>query len=72
MARLLNLAWLCACVLAAAEPAPDPKIVRVYPLGGRQGTSVTLEILGEHLSNATTVEFDCRDLVWTETTLASS
>jgi hypothetical protein len=72
MTRLLTLACLCASLLAAAEPAADPRIVRVYPLGGRQGASVTLEILGEHLSNATTVEFDCRDLIWTETKLASA
>ena len=72
MARLLTFVCFCSCVLAAAEPAADPKIVRVYPLGGRQGTAVTLEILGEHLSNATTVEFDCRDLIWTGTASASS
>src|SRR5690349_5282604 len=55
--------WLgLLSALVAAAPAP-PDLMRVYPLGGQAGTTVSLEILGERLANATGVEFDCRDLV---------
>jgi hypothetical protein len=57
--------------LATLEP-PLPKIVRVYPLGGQQGTSVAVEILGEFLSNVQSVQFDCLDLRWIKTTAAAS
>ena len=70
MPRLLLLLTV-AIPLAAAE-LPSPKISRIYPLGGRQGTSIQTEILGSYLSNARRVEFDCQDLVWTQTTHASS
>ena len=60
------------CVKVAASSPPSPKILSVYPLGAQQGTSVTVEILGEFLSNTTSVEFDCRDLVWTQTSDVSS
>jgi hypothetical protein len=49
-----------------------PAIARVFPLGGRQGTSVSLQILGDGLSNATAVQFDCEDLQWLKTTHASA
>ena len=62
---------MVAAQLIAVEP-PSPTISRVYPLGGQRGTSVEVEILGAHLSNATSVRFDCRDLTWTKTTHASS
>jgi hypothetical protein len=62
---------LPSSLLAGAEP-PLPKIIRVYPLGGQQGTSVPIEILGEFLSNVQSVEFDCRDLLWVKTTAATS
>ncbi len=65
------LAFLVSGALAA-DDIPLPKIVRLYPLGGQRGTSVSLEILGEYLSNVTSVEFDCRDLIWTETLSASA
>jgi hypothetical protein len=55
--------WFVAAAALAASPA-RPGIARVYPLGGRRGDTVKLEILGESLSNATTVEFDCSDLRW--------
>ena len=70
MPRLLLL--LAFVIPLAAAELPRPKIRRIYPLGGRQGTSVQTEILGSYLSNARRVEFDCRDLVWTQTTHASS
>src|SRR5215470_8988478 len=55
--------------LALGQARP-PELVRVFPLGGQAGTTVSLEILGERLSNVVTVEFDARDLVW-KTTQAS-
>src|SRR5437870_9421466 len=48
-----------------------PELVRIYPLGGQAGSTISLEILGSHLSNVTGVEFDSRDLVW-EKTIQSS
>ncbi len=70
MPRLLLL--LTVVIPLAAAELPSPKISRIYPLGGRQGTSIQAEILGSYLSNAHRVDFDCRDLVWTQTTHASS
>lgn len=61
--------WCFVAFSAVAQPAP--KIVRVFPLGGQAGTPVDVEILGELLSNATGVEFDCTDLTWTETKRSS-
>jgi hypothetical protein len=57
--RFLTVAALLPALLEAA-----PKLVRVYPLGGQQGTTVALEILGEQLARATSVEFDTPDLKW--------
>lgn len=66
-------AWLLALplpvLLAASQPAPE--VVRLYPLGGQAGSTVTLEILGERLSNVKSVQFDCRDLIWKHTTASS-
>ena len=56
----------------SAKEVPLPKVVRVYPLGGQRGTSLTVEILGEFLSNTQSVEFDCKDIVWTKTISTSS
>ena len=67
---LLSLA-LSSPLLMAKQPL-SPKIVGVYPLGGQRGTSVTLEIFGEFLSNAQSIEFDCQDLAWTKTLSTSS
>src|SRR5438477_3891950 len=58
----LGVAW------GAVQP---PELVRIYPLGGQAGSTVSLEILGSHLSNITGVEFDSRDLVWEKTTQSS-
>src|SRR3989454_5482003 len=68
---LTTLSLTLSCPLAAKEVSL-PKIVRIYPLGGQKGTSVTVEILGEFLSNAQSIEFDCQDLVWTKTLSTSS
>jgi len=68
---LTALSFALSCPLSA-EAASLPKLVRIYPLGGQKGTSVTVEILGELLSNAQSVEFDCQDLVWTKTLSMSS
>jgi len=74
----LNLRYLVLLLAAsvfaagAAEPLPDARIVRVFPLGAQRGTTATVEILGEYLSNAKTVEFASRDLVWAETLHAAS
>src|SRR5215510_4386309 len=66
------LAFVVLSRLAPAEEHHSPKIIRIYPLGGQQGTSVTVEILGEFLSNAESVEFDSKDLVWTKILSTSS
>ncbi len=70
--RRLRLLILLLGLGAFAADLPSPTISRVFPLGGQWGTTVDLQILGEYLSNAETVEFDSRDLVWTQTTHASS
>src|SRR5260370_34476409 len=51
--------------------AAGPALIRIYPLGGQAGTTVSLEILGQSLSNATGVEFDSQDLVWERATQSS-
>lgn len=66
------LGFVVSSQLAPAEELHSPKIVRIYPLGGQKGTSVTVEILGEFLSNAQSVEFDCNDIVWAKTLSTSS
>lgn len=71
--RLLGFPFLCAISFGAvAADLPSPSISRVQPLGGQGGTTVDVTILGEHLSNARSVEFDCLDLRWTQTRDASS
>src|SRR3989442_12708336 len=62
-------ASLCFGMASGAVQPPD--LVRVYPLGGQAGSTVSLEILGSRLSNVTGVEFDSRDLVWEKTTQSS-
>ena len=71
--RLQALLLVCACgTQVFGSDLPRPSINRVSPLGGQRGTSVHLELTGEFLSNARTVEFDCEDIVWTRTNHASS
>ncbi len=69
MRYVLFLALACCAISQAAQPLP--RIVRIYPLGGQAGTSVAVELLGDQLSNAIGVKFDCGDLVWAETTHTS-
>ena len=58
---------VAACGFAADfEP---PSLVRLHPLGGRAGSVVELEILGTKLDAASGVEFDCKEIVWEQTTL---
>ena len=59
------VASLCAGVAFAAARTPD--LVRVYPLSGQAGSTISLEILGTNFSNVTSVEFDSRDLIWVKT-----
>jgi hypothetical protein len=75
--RRNRLRQTCLLLVVCVSPLPGsgaggPAIARVFPLGGRQGTSVSLQILGDGLSNATAVQFDCEDLKWLKTTHASS
>ena len=59
-------------VSPAAAYDGRPQIDRVFPLGARRGTTVTVELKGRNLSNTTKVEFDCDDLVWVEATHSST
>ena len=71
--RILLLLGLSLLNLSAAsKPVGTPSIIRIYPIGGQSGTTVPAEILGQHLANATSVEFDCKDLAWIRTTGASA
>ncbi len=45
-----------------------PELDRIFPLGGQRGSTVTVELRGNNLSNANRVEFDCEDLRWIKTT----
>lgn len=68
-----GLALLCGFSLAAvAALPPSPSVSRVFPLGGQRGTSVSVEMLGQYLSNVTGVEFDSADLTWELSGEASS
>src|SRR5262245_2748887 len=44
------------------------QLTALYPLGGKTGTLVELNIVGKGLDIATGVKFDCPDLVWKHTT----
>src|SRR5262245_12169133 len=39
-----------------------PAIERILPLGGQAGTEVAVSLLGDMLSNAEGIDFDCADL----------
>jgi hypothetical protein len=51
---------------------PRPWIDRVLPLGAQLGSTVTIELHGEYLSNVTDVRFDTTDLRWVQTKEADS
>src|ERR1700681_1859664 len=63
----LALLAISLCLQISAGAAA-PELIRIYPLGGQAGTTVSLEILGQRLSNVTGVEFDTQDLLWERTT----
>src|SRR5712692_6033696 len=46
-------------------PPPEPKLLSLFPLGGRQGTTFELEIRGQVLDGTYGVWFDSPDLVAT-------
>jgi hypothetical protein len=65
MFRYAALAILPLVAETCVAEVRPPRVVGVFPLSGRAGTTVELEISGDRLANAAQVEFDCRDLVWT-------
>ena len=70
------LGWLAPAILflgsAAAYDNARPQIDRVSPLGAQRGTTRTVELKGNHLSNIQRVDFDCDDLAWVETVHSSA
>lgn len=69
---LVMLLLAVSLSFASGRAQPPPKLSRVYPLGGQLGTTVPVEILGERLSDAARLEFDCKDLTWERTTEEST
>src|ERR1700730_13081856 len=63
--RLSFLAISLCLQIGAGAAAPE--LIRIYPLGRQAGTTVSLEILGQQLSNGARVEFDTQDLLWERT-----
>ncbi len=55
---------LLAGVSLAAEDPNDPWVDRFEPLGGQQGTTVAVEIVGNNLADPLDVTFDSPHLVW--------
>ncbi len=72
MSSLRSLFWAPIASFWCAAMMASPGIVRVFPLGGMAGSEATIEILGDRLSNISTVEFDSQDLVWLRTIESSS
>lgn len=66
------VAFVCFSTVVSLAEVRLPNIVRVFPLGGQAGTDVTLEILGDRLSNTTVVNFDSSDITWLQTIESSS
>ena len=56
-------------LLALAASGQTPSLSRIHPLGARAGSLVEIEILGESLQAASSVEFDSPLLTWQQTTL---
>jgi len=56
-------------LLALAASGQPPSLSRLHPLGARAGSLVEIEILGESLQAASSVEFDSPLLTWQQTTL---
>ena len=55
---------LLAAVSFAAEDPDDPWVDRFEPLGGQQGATVAVEIVGRNLAASPAVAFDSPHLVW--------
>ena len=74
--RWKSVGWLVCALLflgsAAAYDRGRPQIDRVSPLGAQRGTTRTVELKGNHLSNIQRVDFDCDVLAWVETVHASA
>ena len=68
---VLCSALLCSTSVALAAAHP-PELIRIFPLGGQAGTTISLEILGGRLSNVIGVEFDTKDLFWDQKTAQAS
>lgn len=75
-ASALTLLVLTALALPGADlpesDLPQPWIDRVLPLGAQSGSTVTIEMHGQFLSNVTDVRFDTTDLRWVRTKTADS
>ncbi|MFN7920507.1 MAG: hypothetical protein U0Q16_10445 [Bryobacteraceae bacterium] len=52
---------------AVAQESTTVRFLRIVPLGGMRGTTVTVEVIGEKLEAPTSVWFDTQDLEWAET-----
>lgn len=66
----MRISALTLCLFAAPLfSAQAPSLIRVSPLGGQAGSTVTIELLGERLATATSVQFDCNDLTWKSTAM---
>ena len=55
---------LLAAASFAAEDPDDPWVDRFEPLGGQQGATVAVEIVGRNLAPPPAVAFDSPHLVW--------
>jgi hypothetical protein len=58
LALAVSLVVFCPPVLSPAEKSPDPKILSLYPLGGRPGEAFTAHVRGKGLAGAARVWVD--------------
>ena len=58
LALAVSLVVFCPPVLSPAEKSPDPKILSLYPLGGRPGETFTAHVRGKGLAGAARVWVD--------------
>ena len=52
----------CPLPLLVAQETKEPKLVSLFPLGGRVGSCFETEIRGEHLGGTYAIWFDCETL----------
>src|SRR5712692_5949490 len=66
VSTFLVLSFTCCPFASLAEDQPkvvsEPKLLSVFPLGGRQGTTVQAEVRGNLLDGASAVWFDTGSL----------